>query len=276
MTEQGILLFVAFAVRQGLKHQTIKCYLSAVRHLQVCSGGGDPGIGSMPQLELSLRGSKKEQLGQQKPTRLPITPAILMKLRQVWDKQAKERHAVGSMLPWFFGFLRSGEFTAPESDEFDPGQHLSFTDVAVDSLDSPRCLSIKIKQSKTDPFRQGVTICLGKTEALFCPVGAILSYLVMRGPGGGPLFRFRDGRALTRPRLVVEIRKALAQAGINPDDYAGHSFHIGAATTAAACGVPVDIIKTLGRWKSNAYQLYVRLPREQLSGISKTLASSKV
>ena len=90
VTEQGLLLFVAFAVRQGLKHQTIKCYLSEVRHLQVCSGGGDPGIGSMPQLELALRGSKKEQLGQQKRTRLPITPAILTKLHQVWDKQAKE------------------------------------------------------------------------------------------------------------------------------------------------------------------------------------------
>ena len=121
-----------------------------------------------------------------------------------------------------------------------------------------------------------MTISVGKTEALLFPVGAILSYLVMRGPGGGPLFRFRDGRALTRPRLVVEVRKALTQAGINPDDYASHSFRSGAATTAVACGVPVDIIKTLGRWKSNAYQLYVRLPREQLSGISKTLASSKV
>ena len=155
MTEQGLLLFVAFAVRQGLKYQTIKCYLSAVRHLQVCSGRGDLGIGSMPQLELALRGSKKEQLGQQKQTRLPITPAILMKLRQVWDKQAKEWDNVmlwAACCLGFFGFLRSGEFTAPKSDEFDPGQHLSFTDVAVDGLDSPRCLSIKIKQSKTDPF----------------------------------------------------------------------------------------------------------------------------
>lgn len=32
-TEQKLIEFVAFAVNQGLKHQTIKCYLSAVHHL---------------------------------------------------------------------------------------------------------------------------------------------------------------------------------------------------------------------------------------------------
>ena len=66
--------------------------------------------------------------------------------------------AVGSMLPRFFGFLRSGEFTAAEDGEVDPGQHLSFSDIAVDSLSTPKVLSVHIKQSKTDPFRLGVTI----------------------------------------------------------------------------------------------------------------------
>ena len=32
-TEQKLIEFVAFAVNQGLKHQTIKCYLSVVHHL---------------------------------------------------------------------------------------------------------------------------------------------------------------------------------------------------------------------------------------------------
>ena len=45
-------------------------------------------------------------------------------------------------------------------------------------------------------------------------------------------------------------------------------------TTAAACGLSAELIKTLGRWKSCAYQLYVRLPKSQLAGISKTLAAA--
>ena len=63
---------------------------------------------------------------------------------------------------------------------------------------------------------------------------------------------------------------------MQPENYAGHSFHIGAATTAAAGGVPVEVIKTLGRWKSQAYQLYIKLPSSQLADISKKLASTDI
>ncbi len=96
-------------------------------------------------------------------------------------------------------------------------------------------------------------------------MAALLSYLVVRGKHGGPLLQFKDGRALTRSQLVCELRKALPSAGFKPEDYAGHSFRKGAATTAAACGVPVELIKTLGRWKSQAYQLYIDIPTGHLS-----------
>ena len=185
-----------------------------------------------------------------------------------------QRHAMGSMLCWILWFPQIGELTAPEKEEFDPKQHLTVKDIAIENLANPRTISIRIEQSKTDPFRQGVTIYLGRTDSMLCPVAALLSYLVLRGRGEGPLFKFKDGRALSRPRLVSELRKALAEAGLKPENYAGHSFRIGAATTAAACSIPVEVIKTLGRWKSQAYQLYVRLPTNQLSGISKKLVQS--
>ena len=72
----------------------------------------------------------------------------------------------------------------------------------------------------------------------------------------------------------MSLRKALSRDGFKPKDYAGHSFRIGALTTAAACGVPVEIIQTLGHWKSQAYQLYVRVPSDQLSSINKQLVQS--
>ena len=56
VTEQKLS---AFGVNQGLKHQTVKCYLSAVRHLQISSGGGDPRVESMPVLQLVLRGGQE-------------------------------------------------------------------------------------------------------------------------------------------------------------------------------------------------------------------------
>ena len=245
---------VAFAVNQGLKHQTIKCYLSAVRHLQISCGGGDPRVESMPLLELMLRGSRKEQSGIPKRTRLLITPSILEQLRRVslWNRDSSDRD---NIMLWavccvgFFGFFRLGELTAPEDGEFDSEQHLTMEDITLDNPADPQRVSVRLKQSKTDPFCLGVTIHLVKTNTLLCPVAALLSYLVVRGKQGDPLFQFRDGRALTRSRLVCELRKALSSAGFKPEDYVGHSFRKGAATTAAACGVPVELIKTLGRWK---------------------------
>ena len=54
--------------------------------------------------------------------------------------------------------------------------------------------------------------------------------------------------------------------------FSGHSFQAGAATTAAAIKVEGSSIKTLGRWESAASLLYVRIPREQLKGISSILS----
>ena len=95
----------------------------------------------------------------------------------------------------------------------------------------------------------------------------------MRGSAPGPLFIFADGRLLTRQRFVDRVRDGLEKAGVDQSKFCGHSFRIGAATTAASKGVEDCVIKTLGRWESLAYLQYVKLPREQLSGYSAVLAS---
>ena len=100
----------------------------------------------------------------------------------------------------------------------------------------------------------------------------MLKYLVIRGDSPGPLFGFVDGRGLTRQRLVDRLRAGLLEANIDCSAYCGHSFRIGAATTAAACGIHDATIKMLGRWESGAYQSYIRTPREDLASVSAALA----
>ena len=66
--------------------------------------------------------------------------------------------------------------TVSSDEEYDPSVHfLSVQDISVD--DAKHMLCISIKQSKTDPFRKGVNLFVGKTGSLLCPMSAMLSYL---------------------------------------------------------------------------------------------------
>lgn len=277
-SESLLSQFVTYLGKQKLKHQTIKCYLSAVRYFQIISHFPDPFIKDMPRLQYVLRGIKSEQARQcqQSRQRLPVTTDILRKIHKILIQKPTDFDNVmlwSAFLVCFFGFLRSGEVTVPDASSYDAQVHLNFEDVSADDQKSPSILQIRIKASKTDPFRKGVNICIGRTNNPLCPVSALLNYLVIRGNSPGLLFHFKDGTLLTKPRFTQHFRHLLSQAGIDPTSYAGHSFRIGAATTAAARGIEDSLIQTLGRWKSSAYLTYVRLPAQTLAALSHQLTT---
>ena len=167
----------------------------------------------------------------------------------------------------FFGFLRSRKMVSPSEKNFDPLAHLCFSNVQVNSHSSPSYLQITIKTSKTDTFRQGVTLFIGVSGGTLCPVSAVLNYMVEWESSPGPLFTWDDGRYLPREGFVARVRSALSAAGYRGKNYVGHSFQIGAARTSSRCGVHDSLIKTLGRWESAAY---IKTALEVLCKVSKT------
>ena len=100
-----------------------------------------------------------------------------------------------------------------------------------------------MKHSKTDRFGKGLDIHLSRTGAPLCPVSALLDYLSIRGPRDGPLFLTSTGKPLCREVLVEPGHPAVSA----PTSTAyGHSFRIGAATTAQKAGISDAKIKILG------------------------------
>ena len=97
----------------------------------------------------------------------------------------------------FFGFLRSGEIIAPSTLHHDPLAHLTVKDVQIDRRENPTVVKVLIKASKTDPFRKGVSICLGRTNNCLCMVAVIKAYLASHVLDPGPIFCFRKGSYLT-------------------------------------------------------------------------------
>ena len=81
------------------------------------------------------------------------------------------------------------------------------------------------------------------------------------------------GKAVSKAWFVGEMRGILQSLGLPQHQYAGHSFRIGAATTAALAGVEDSTIQTLGRWHSAAFLQYIYMPKERLAAVASTLAA---
>ena len=171
----------------------------------------------------------------------------------------------------FFGFLRCSEFTVPSQVGYNPAIHLSFSDIAVDDYNNPSTVVVSIKQSKTDPLGKGTTITLGATQNTLCPIKALLPYLARRGSQPGPLFICENQHFLTQSAFRSHLMTLLDELGLDASCYNTHSFRIGAATSAESAGLSESQIKTMGRWKSDAYRRYIKPTHAQLAAFSKLL-----
>ena len=172
------------------------------------------------------------------------------------------------MLTAFYGFLRVSEYTASHIRKYNPSTTLCFQDIAVQPHGA---ISVHIKSSKTDPFRKGTTIHLYQNNSPLCPVTALKKFLSSHPTRSGPLFTWHDGRYLTRSGLAAVLAKIKPQ---HITSMSSHSFRIGAATTAAASGYPRWLIQALGRWSSNCYRDYIRIPHTTLQNVSTSLANN--
>ena len=230
--------FAAYLADQGLAPQSVKTYLAAVRSIQILLGLPDPrDQSSLPVLKRVQAGISRCRLYRKQPTRvrLPLTAEVLRRFQQA---PALLSHSDRPVL-WavaataFFGFFRLGELLPATRASFREETDLSWGDVAVDSHATLQMVKVHLKQSKCDQFGRGVDIYLGRTNTVLCPVTALLTYVEWRGSQQGPFFIDSAKAYVTKPWFVAQLRTILESIGLPHQDYAGHSFRIGAVTTAA-------------------------------------------
>ena len=135
-------------------------------------------------------------------------------------------------------------------------------------------MKFHLRKSKCDQFGTGADILVGRSGCQLCPVAAILAYMKERGGHPGAFFIDDNRVPITKGKFVARVRDALRSAGYPEEQFAGHSFRIGAATTAAMAGIEDSTIQTLGRWHSAAFLRYIRTPHDWLAAITASLAKS--
>ena len=104
-------------------------------------------------------------------------------------------------------------------------------------------IKIAVRRSKTDQFGEGMIKALPYfSNEKYCPVTNLKNWLTLSKIKTGPIFRrFAKGSVLTSYRLtdqsvVLIIKDCLKLAGIENQNFSGHSLRSGFATVAADSG----------------------------------------
>ena len=252
-----------------LKYTTIRNYLHGIATTHVELGHKSPILDS-PLIWKMYKAIKRLQGSTIKQIRLPITTAILLKIESHFNLNDETHRCIRAAI-WLgtCGLLRSGEFATKGASAATilKVQHLSFISAEgiyirsydITSLAAAAYMQIQLEQSKTDPFRQGVTVIVSNRNA----IAAMSVYLARRvhTQGNQPLFIEAGGKPLSVKTLVTATQVMLTAAGIpEVHKYKGHSFRKGGATSLHTAGVPDSVIRIMGRWRSFAFARYVDTP----------------
>ncbi|OXB94640.1 hypothetical protein B9L23_07135 [Parageobacillus galactosidasius] len=136
--------------------------------------------------------------------------------------------------------------------------------VAVDLEDitfTSQGMDIAIKQKKTNEVIMKSVV---RIDSEYCPVRALKDWIEAAGIKEGAIFRTIDRHGnikdRTKDKTVARVVKKYAElAGLNPNDYAGHSLRSGLATSAAQEGMnDTSIMKQTGHKTRSMVDRYVQ------------------
>ena len=127
-------------------------------------------------------------------------------------------------------------------------------------------VKITIRRSKTDQFGEGMIKGLPYfSNEKYCPVTNLKNWLTLSKIKTGPIFRrFAKGSILTSHRLtdqsvVLIIKDCLKLAGIENQNFSGHSLRSGFATVAAESGADErSIMAMTGHKTTQMVRRYIR------------------
>lgn len=151
-----------------------------------------------------------------------------------------------------FAMLRTAEFTSKSATTRDTMKGLRPSDLALngDQLD------ITVRWAKPDKFRQTQKIpvvCVCHINPDICAVHRVAHHLNHRKGGSkDPLFILNNTSFLTRRHVAKFIKNCVAHIGLPAEECDSCSLRSGGDITASAQGFEDNVLKVVGRWKSDS------------------------
>ncbi len=202
----------------------------------------------------NLMGIKRKK-GSIQTGKKPILINHLKQIINVIDEQKIEKikklRNKALILVGFSGGFRRTELVSIDHEDLD------FVEEGV---------KITLRRSKTDQFGEGQVKGLPYfTNEKYCPVTSLKNWIYLAKIKTGPIFRrFAKGSILTGHRLtdqsvVLIIKEHLKLAGIENQNYSGHSLRSGFATVAADSGADErSIMAMTGHKTTQMVRRYIR------------------
>ena len=269
ITDKKLVNYLANLCIKGYKVNTIAAHSSALAYINKYFGFKDFSDSFL--VKQFFKGTSNLQLNHACPdTRLPVTHELLQKLLKalpftITNFYNRTIFATMCILA-FHGFLRIGELCIKRDSDKDSGHAILTHNVTL--LEQHSGLDgVQIQLHSFKHSNKPVTLFLpGQRNCpLTCPVLAVRNYRTYFKHKDGPFFQFLNGEPVTYAFFNENLNNVIAFLGFDTSKYKSHSFRIGAATFAAMQGHSEEVIKRLGRWKTNAVQNYIRLPVLKLS-----------
>lgn len=266
--------FIQLLSRSFKSVQSIRNYVSGIKTFHSLLGHSTAAFSSIDVI-LTLQGIAKSST-HHPLQKLPVTPDILLAMYEHLDLQSPLDVAVfAGILIMFFAFLRRSNIAPKSTKSFDITRNLSRQDI----VSNEKGLVVIIHWSKTIQCHERVlTIPLTAIpSSTLCPVAAY-SRMVRLIPAEKhqPAFLLPQPNGtlapLTQGQLATRFQELISAVGLNTKLYSLHSLRRGGATFARLAGVSTDLIKMHGDWKSNCYELYIKIPLSQRLSLTQDMA----
>ena len=289
LKDEVIITFVAWLLDRNLSASTISTYVASLRHLHMTNGHSVTTLRSAT-VDLLIEGRKhldaiKKREGKN-ADRLPVTPTVMRLLKKLIKESAMDKHDKATI--WaiattgFAGALRMHEILARNESYFDPHFTLLKEDLKLTSANSEgkdiEILQIKVKCEKKDRVGVNCIIDIYESGGELCPIKAIKRWLSYSRTQEDKLPAFRDlrGKPFTGSRLNKLLRDLLSpHIDYKKGKITAHSFRSGLPSMMNELGYTDEQIKAIGRWSSQAFKLYTKLPRTSRLAMAKSIANCR-
>ena len=280
--ERWMMRFIAETIDdRAIAPATGRAYFGAANawHLRKTGIGFAAGM-DLKRLAEMMKGLRKLRDGAPPPLRRGLSPAQLRAgLDRVFPPTSRENVNIRAMLATMEqGLMRGRE--AGREGEWDRSTDLARGDIAT--LTEER-FAFFMRPAKNMKHRRGKTVPIvigGGGELIDACVEVRRMLELDPTPPGQeadtPMFRKADGTAFTTDEIRAIVRQLCLAIGEDPLLFGAHSLRIGGATALFAAGAEPIHIRTMGRWSSDCYRLYVRACFEQTIAWTRRLGSQQV